>query len=307
MNYAPIALFVYNRLSHLQRTIESLRQNTLSKQSDLFIFSDGPKSTELIEKVESIRRFCYSIEGFNSITVFPSQKNNGLAKSIIKGVTQIVNDFGTVIVIEDDMIFSKYFLQYMNDNLRLYENDDRVISVHGYSYPVTVELPEYFFLKGADCWGWGTWKRGWDLFESDGKKLLEEITRKGLIKRFNYNNSFNYIKMLKNQIHGKNDSWAIRWYASAFLKNKLTLYPGKSLVENIGLDNTGTNCTSASDIMKTYISERQISCKNIPVVENEIAFNAIHDFYKKSTDNFLLMKIIKILLNRLHRFFNEKK
>jgi hypothetical protein len=130
----------------------------------------------------------------------------------------------------------------MNRALSLYENDERVISIHGYVYPVKEALPENFFLRGADCWGWATWKRGWDLFESRGEYLLEKIKKEKLEYSFNFDGSYNYLDLLKMQIRGKNDSWAIRWHASAFLHNKFTLYPGKSLVANIGFDGSGANC-----------------------------------------------------------------
>jgi hypothetical protein len=189
------------------------------------------------------------VQGFRSITIIERDKNLGLANSIIDGVTNIVNQYGKVIVLEDDMITSPYFLTYMNSGLTLYEKDERVASIHGYIYPVKNKLPDYFFLRGADCWGWATWKRGWDFFNSDGQFLLNEIKRQKLERLFNFNDSYDYTGMLQMQIDGKVSSWAIRWYASAFLADKYTLYPGISFVKNIGLDGSGTHCgnTNAHD------------------------------------------------------------
>ena len=126
-----------------------------------------------------------------------------------------------VIVLEDDLVTSPHFLQYMNDGLGIYERDDRVISIHGYSYPVHGKLPETFFLRGADCLGWATWKRGWDLFEDDGQRLLNELERRNLTRSFDFDGSYPYTQMLRDQIAGSNSSWAVRWYASAFLRDKL--------------------------------------------------------------------------------------
>jgi hypothetical protein len=129
----------------------------------------------------------------------------------------------------------------MNEGLRLYENDELVISIHGYIYPVKEKLPDTFFLRGADCFGWATWKRGWDLFQPDGRLLLKGLIESHQTDQFDFEGSYPYLQMLRDQIDGKNNSWAIRWYASAFLKNKFTLYPGKSLVSNNGGDGSGTN------------------------------------------------------------------
>jgi len=166
----------------------------------------------------------------------------------------------------------------MNDGLEKYQNDDRVISIHGYVYPVKEELPETFFLKGADCWGWATWRRGWNLFNPDGQYLLDKIKKSKLEKQFNFNNSFNYVKMLHDQIKGLNDSWAIRWYASAFIANKLTLYPGRSLIQNIGLDDSGTHC-GISNKYSVMLSDNFINVKTIDVRESQLAYNLFKQYF----------------------------
>lgn len=237
---APIVLFVYNRPNHTKLTIEALKQNELAKESDLIIFSDAPKNENAKASVTDVRKYIRSVRGFKSIKIIEREKNFGLANSIIEGVTKVVNKYGEIIVLEDDLITSKYFLRFMNDALDVYQNDSKVASISGYVYPIK-DLPETFFIKGADCWGWATWKRAWDLFEKDGKKLLRDLEEKKLLNEFDFDGTYKYSEMLKNQIEGKNNSWAVRWYASAFLKNKLTLYPGKSLVSNIGNDTIGTH------------------------------------------------------------------
>ncbi|KQT37214.1 MULTISPECIES: hypothetical protein [unclassified Methylophilus] len=278
MEYAPIALFVYNRLLHTQNTIQALKANHLSSETDLIIFSDGPRSSEQSKKVDSVRNFIKSIDGFKSIRIIERDRNYGLANSIIDGVTKVCNEFGKAIVLEDDIVTSTYFLTYMNDALNHYKNNEKVASIHGYIYP-TQGLPETFFLRGADCWGWATWKEKWGLFNSDGVQLLDGLKRQKLLKRFNFNDTYPYSQMLKDQIDGKNDSWAIRWHASAFLNNMYTLYPGKSLVENIGNDGSGTHCSN-TEIFTSHLSDTKINYFPVAVEDDLLALKLIENYFK---------------------------
>lgn len=277
MTCAPIALFVYNRPGHTRQTVEALLASTLANQTPLHVFSDAPRNEAASLAVAEVRSYIRSIAGFKSVTLFERETNFGLASSIIDGVTRLCEECGCVIVMEDDLVTSPYFLKFMNEGLDLYECDDRVISIHGYVYPVMEALPETFFLRGADCWGWATWKRGWDLFEPDGQSLLEELKARKLTHRFDLDGAYPYVKMLKNQIKGKNNSWAIRWHASAFLKDKLTLYPGRSLVLNIGTDNSGAHC-STTTVFAGEMADSPIKVEAISVEENEFARQQIVKF-----------------------------
>ena len=279
MSLAPIAIFVYNRPEHTKKTLEALRKNFLAKESDLFIFSDGPKEEDSRLKIKEVREYIKTIKGFKNIVITEKENNVGLAQSIISGVTEVVNKFGKIIVVEDDLVTSAHFLEYMNEALNLYQNEEKVISIHGYVYPTKETLPETFFIGGADCWGWATWKRGWSLFQSDGTKLLKELEQKNLIREFDFNNSYSYSKMLKRQVDGKSDSWAIRWYASAFLTNKLTLYPGKSLIDNIGQDLSGTH-SGQTEVFRTKVLENKIDLQKIKVEENIEAKKIIMKYLK---------------------------
>ena len=281
MNPAPIVLFVYNRLWHTQQTVEALQNNVLAKQSDLYIFSDEANTEKIQNSVNEVRQYIDKIDGFKSVTIIKRKINFGLADSIIDGVTTIVNQYGRIIVLEDDMVVSPYFLEYMNEALEQFVDDDRVISVHGYVYPVDFELPEAFFIRGADCWGWATWRRGWEIFNPNGKYLLDELTRRGLLRSFDFNGASPHSKMLKEQIKGGNDSWAVRWYASAFLANKLTLYPGRSLLKNIGNDGSGTHCV-ASEHLDVGLSKSSINLKNVTVEVSPMALEAFEYFFKKN-------------------------
>lgn len=280
MIYAPVALFVYNRPDHAKRTVEALKNNGLANETDLIIFSDTHKSEVHVEKVKEVREYIRRISGFNSVTIVERESNYGLARSIIAGVTEVINTYGRIIVLEDDMETSPYFLTYMNDALAKYADDDRVASIHGYVYPVNQILPEAFFLLGADCWGWATWQRGWEIFNSDGRFLLDELKRRKLVRAFDFNGSYKYSKMLEGQIKGKNDSWAVRWYASTFLAGKLTLYPGRSLVHNIGNDNSGTHCV-ASNRLDSSLSTTPIVLNDLRVEPSLEGRQAFENFFRQ--------------------------
>ena len=278
---APIAVFTYNRPKHTLRTLNALLMNPLANESDIIIYSDSARTASHNKAVDEVRNYLSEITGFRSIKVIHRDKNFGLSESIIQGVTEVLQQSEKVIVLEDDMVVSPYFLTYMNDALDQFVDDDRVISIHGYVYPVEQKLPEAFFIPGADCWGWATWRRGWEIFNSDGQFLLDELTRQGLLRTFDFNGAYPYSLMLKEQIQGKNDSWAVRWYASAFLHKKLTLYPGCSLVQNIGSDNSGTHC-GESKSMDINISENPIDLKNIKVEASPVALAAFESHFKKN-------------------------
>jgi len=305
MTTAPIVLFVYNRPWHVQKTVEALQANFLAKESDLFIFSDGAKNGKDREAVNEVRGLIRGILAFRRLEIIESPVNKGLSSSIVAGVTSVITQYGKIIVLEDDMITSPYFLHFMNEALQAYETEEKVISVHGYSYPTKETLPETFFLRGADCWGWATWKRGWDLFEQDGAKLLSELAEQNLINRFDMNGTFPYTQMLRNQVAGKNDSWAIRWHASAFLASKLTLYPGKSLVRNIGIDSSGTHC-SKSDCFDGHLSNLSIPVKGIEVIESELAFQAFRRFFQSAGKKDLKDQISGIFQSIARRVRLEK-
>jgi len=306
MTFAPITVFAYNRPDLLKQTIDALKKNFLADQSDLFIYADGSKNQNDLNSVLEVRVYLKTISGFKSVTVFERERNYGLSVSIIDGVTNIVNKYGKIIVLEDDLVTSPYFLKFINDALNMYENDEQVISVQGYVYPSQIELPDYFFVKGADCQGWATWKRGWDLFEKDGSKLLKELKNKRLYKEFNFDNTYPYVKMLKNQIKGKVGSWAIRWYASAFLNNRFTLYPGKTMIYNIGFESNGTNTNNKeyADIFNSEINITYPNLKKILIAENDTSREAFKTFFKSFSPKLFIR--IKNKMIRMKNFFFQK-
>jgi hypothetical protein len=306
MNFAPIVLFTYNRPWHTKQTVEALQKNMYAEQSHLFIFSDGPKTEKDEPKVKEVREYLKTIKGFKNIEIIERDKNWGLANNIIDGVTKVVNQYGRVIVLEDDLVTSPYFLKFMNDGLDIYEEEEKVISIHGYVYRIK-GLPEIFFLRGADCWGWATWKRGWDLFEKDGKKLLDELEKRKLTKLFDFNGAYPYTKMLKDQVEGKVDSWAIRWYASAFIHEKLTLYSGISLVKHIG--DLGTHIKGNSWWLDVELSEKPIFVKRIPPIEDPQVRKKFENFFfrmKMKSMIYFAKHPMKLINKILFRFIKGK-
>ena len=292
---APIALFCYNRLDHLKRTLEALSQNKEAINSKLFIFSDGAKDNKEDKKnVQIVRDYLKNISGFKDVEVFFRPINFGLSKSIISGVSSVFDKHESIIVLEDDLVTSKYFLNYMNNSLEAYKNEDRVACIHGYQYDIK-GMPQTFFLKGADCWGWGTWKDSWKLFNPNGKELLTNLEDRNLSYEFNYGGLERLTRMLKNQINGLNDSWAIRWHASLFLADKLCLHPGKSMVSNIGQDGSGTHKGNSS-LYNVNILNRAINIESIPIEVSKIALKKLKVFFFKS----LFIKIINKILSTFH-------
>ncbi len=263
---APIGLFVYKRPEHTAQVLEGLRNNREARESDLFVFADGAKDPRASDMVSAVRALVRQLTGFRSVTVVEQSVNLGLARSIVTGVADLTKRFGRVIVLEDDVVPAPYFLQYMNAALDKYEHVRQVVSIHGYSYPVDRSLPETFFLRGADCWGWATWERGWRVFEPDGAKLLARLSESGLSHAFDLDGGYPYTKMLEDQVAGRNDSWAIRWHAAAFLEGLLTLYPGSSQVQNIGTDGSGTHGGRAANFLHASWG-RPVRLEDIPIQE----------------------------------------
>lgn len=291
---APVVLFVFSRPDHTRQTLKALAENILADRTDLIVYSDGARYLAEEGNVQAVRAIFRSVSGFRSVTLIERERNYGLAQNIIDGVTTVCGRHGQVIVLEDDLVTSPYFLTYMNDALDLYRKDDRVACIHGYTYPVKQPFTEAFFLPGADCWGWATWQRGWDCFNADGTALLKELKRRRLLRAFDFNGAYPYSKMLREQIAGKNDSWAVRWYASAFLAGKLTLYPGPSLVQNIGMDNTGTHC-GISSVYDVALTERRVDLSKVVVEPSSRAFNKFEAFFRTSRPSLLSRVVQRVL------------
>ena len=238
---SPIVVFAYNRPGHLESCLEALSRNPEARRSRIKIIVYGAKGPEDSQWVLATVQVARHKSPSPLTEIVERPRNLGLAKSIIDGVTRALTEWDTVIVIEDDLLVAPGFLAFMNASLKIYEHENAVVSVHGYVPPLRRSLEKNFFLPGADCWGWATWRSGWAVFEPSGSKLLKALTDQNLRREFNYDESFPFFEMLEDQVAGKNNSWAIRWQASAFLEGKMTYHPARSLVQNTGFDGTGTH------------------------------------------------------------------
>ncbi len=277
---APVALFAFKRPVHLARTLQSLADNPLAARTELFVFCDAARHSGDAEGVAEVRSLVAGLQGFASVTRIFRDVNLGLARSIIDGVSSILATHGRVIVVEDDLLLAPHFLQYMNDGLDRYDSEASVASIHGYCYPVIDPLPETFFMRGADCWGWATWSRAWRHFEADGASLLAALRMQRLTRAFDLDGSFPYTRMLVDQIAGRNDSWAVRWHAACFLQGMLTLYPGRSLVENIGNDSSGTHCGS-TDALSRAPTPEAVPVEAIALEQSPVALAAFIRFHRR--------------------------
>jgi hypothetical protein len=243
---APLVVFAYSRPEHLERTILSLRANAEAVESDLIVYSDGPKTREVSGAVEGVRLFLSSLlksGGFRSVNVISFDHNHGLASSVISGVTEVLQTHDTAIVLEDDLEVAPDFLEYMNGALAFYAGDENVWSVSGFS-PALASLEgrdggAYLSLR-ASSWGWATWKRSWDLVDWEVRDYPKFEFNFELRKAFNRGGR-DMAAMLDAQMDGRVDSWAIRWCYSQFVHGMYTVYPVKSRVRNIGLDGSGTH------------------------------------------------------------------
>ncbi|MBI1860776.1 MAG: glycosyltransferase family 2 protein [Deltaproteobacteria bacterium] len=280
MSPAPIILFAYCRPDHVRGAVESLQKNSEAKDSVLYVFSDGIRSARERSGVDAVRAFLKSVNGFARVEICERAENWGLAKSIIVGVSEVLKKHERAIIVEDDLVVSPHFLAFMNEGLETYAADERVASLCGYFYPVKGALPETFFLREADCWGWATWRRGWDLFKSDGVALLKQIEERKLEWAFDAQGSYPYTQMLRDQIAGRNHSWAIRWQASLFLAEKLTLYPRRSLVQNTGFDGTGEHC-GLTKVFEVEHLQGPVKVGRIPIEENKAAETLMAEYFRR--------------------------
>jgi GT2 family glycosyltransferase len=278
-NLAPIALFVYNRPDHTRRTLSYLQKNLLADESRLYIFSDAPKIDEDRIKVEQVRQLVKAVEGFKTVTVIERKENLGLANSIISGVTQLVNDYGKVIVFEDDLLSSPFTLQYFDEALNRYEQDEKIMHIGAYMYNIPDKnLPQTFFFRAATSWGWATWARAWKNFIPDADQLISEFDAKK-ISQFSIEGTMNFWRQLQQFKAGKNDSWAIRWYASIFLNGGLTLNPSASLIHNIGNDGSGVHSNKES-MYSVKIARKPVTQFPSELKEDQRAYLAIKKFLK---------------------------
>ena len=312
MKLAPIVLFVYNRSWHTMQTVEALKKNKLAEKSGLFIFSDGPKSREDELKVKEVREYIRKIKDFKSIKIIKRKKNLGLANSVIRGVTEIINKYGEVIVLEDDVITSEFFLEYANFLLNKYKTNKPVFSITGYNPPKKLmKIPknydyDIYFSPRAGAQVWATWKDRWEKADWEVKDFDEFLKNKELQKRFNYSGG-DMADMLISQMEGKIDSWAIRWCYAHFKNNALCIYPTKSYINNIGFDGSGVHSGKSK---KYKIGEDNLNMVKIPRLPKKLELNSklMNNFRKVYKTKIFQTKIFKLIKNmKLYKFYRKTR
>lgn len=274
MSLTPICLFTYNRLDETRRTVEALQKNFLAAESELFVFSDGAKDENGIPKIQEVRDYLKTINGFKKVTIRESGVNKGLANSIISGVSEIIEEYGKIIVLEDDLITSPNFLNFMNQSLYFYEENRKIFSVSGWSLKLeslkNLESDFYVHYR-MSSWGWGIWKDRWEKIQFENSyflKFLSDKEKQHLFKRGGYDMP----RMLKAYLKGKNDSWAIRACYHQFENNLLTIAPTNSKVNNIGFGKNATHTTQKNrfDQVLDFSHKKQFIFSNDIILNQKV-------------------------------------
>lgn len=302
---SPIAIFAFKRIDSLRNCIDSLLANPEAKDSDLIIFVDGPRDNNIIEnaEVKSVREYVKSITGFKSLIYNFSEKNKGLAQSVIDGITEVINEYGDIIVVEDDLIVSQSFLRYMNESLINYRSEKKVFSISGYTNicnpPKNYKYSTYFCTRSTS-WGWATWKDRWSRVDFDLRDWTSVIRNK---KEFNsWGGSDNY-RMLEKWHNGLISSWSIRFDYSMFIDKSLSLFPIKSLIKNNGYDGTGSNCKYYNRFKSEFYRENNFRISyphkialNLILYKQQMAFNTIKVRIKSRMINtcYSIINVLKI-------------
>jgi hypothetical protein len=305
MDLAPVVLFVYNRAECTLKTLEHLKLNVLADQSELFIYSDGPKidaNAEDLIKIQDVRGIILKEKWCKEVHIIESLFNHGLADSIINGVTEIVNRYGKIIVLEDDLLTSMHFLEYMNTGLNFFEYQSNVFQIVGYTAPIKTKFRnEAFFLPMSSTLGWGTWARAWEYFEKIPQDYTKLLTDKKLRKKFDLDNSYPYSDMLIRQMETNVDSWGIRWCWAVFKQHGISLFPDRSLIAHIGFDQQATHTKNPMpDFNKYWTQKYKIEAYPETIKVNYKFYSKIKHFYKKGSPKSLgyiffrtLIKMIK--------------
>ena len=261
---APIVLFCYNRPRHTEQTLAALSQNLLADHSELFIFCDGPKpdaTTEQLDRIAEVRVIAKSKLWCGKVNIIEREINKGLASSIIAGVTEVVNRFERIIVLEDDLITSKYFLEYMNSGLNKFEDAEKVMQISGHQFPISyTPVNSSALVPFATSWGWATWKRSWAHFSPQCLDARELLKNTDIKQGFDVDGVYPFTEMLNKQLSVSSniDSWAVRWWWRIYIMKGLTLFPAVSLVSNIGFGVDATHTTKQDESTVNFGAENRI-------------------------------------------------
>lgn len=282
---APVGVFLYNRPRHARRTLEALRNNRGANRTPLYIFCDGPKPgapQEVLHQVAAVRKLA---EDFRwpgpKKEIYAAATNKGLARSIIDGTTKLCKAYGAAILVEDDIVTSPGFLEYMNRALALYADTPEVMHVSGFFYPIkTDDFPETFFYNITTCWGWATWQRAWQHMNEDREALYRQVEVLPDRSAYDLNGAADFFRQLEHNFTGKRITWAVLWYTVLFFKGGLCLHPRHSLTNNIGNDGSGENSRTSKFFWHKQLAD-SVEVAPIPLEEYLPARQRMEAFYRK--------------------------
>jgi hypothetical protein len=297
---SPICLFVYNRLKETRLTVEALQQNYIASDTELFIFADGSKNENTFSKVESVRQYIKTINGFKSVKIIESSENKGLANSIINGVSQLLESYESVIVIEDDLISAPNFLNFMNQALSFYRHDQNIQSISGYSMALKNKTEGVYFQRRPGSWGWATWKDRWNtnIFNKENLKIEIRLNPQ-ILKLFKRESGNDMPKMLIDSINNQNDSWYVRWAFSHFRENHFAVFPARSFIQNIGFSLDSTHCKGINTFNSIPIDNQiQLFHFSTFAIPNK---KESHEFINYFTKSHKIFFRIKLLITRTGR------
>lgn len=283
MSLAPIVLFAFDRPHQTRKTLEALAKNDLASRSHLIIYCDGEPNgahPDRQKDIREVREVIRSEQWCKTVQVIESDCNRGLANSIVSGVSEVVREFGKVIVLEDDILTSKGFLTYMNSALTLYEDDPSVFQVSGFMVPSRQKLPQTGFFRAPASWGWATWSRAWQHYVHD-LDTLQRFVESSDKTQYNLEGTYEFSEQLAANIRGEMNTWVVRFYTSMLMQNALCLYPYRSLTRNIGFGGGATNTTSTHPLLKSHKLVERLTPSRLPIIESLEYYNAYISFYRK--------------------------
>ena len=305
--YAPLVLFVYNRPDHVRLCLEAVNKNVHSDETDFYIFSDGAKNQKDAESVNEVRSLLKKFadnNSFKSVNITESNTNKGLAASVISGVDEVIGKYGRVIVLEDDLITSSDFLNFMNGALDYYERNQIIWSVAGYT-PELRCIKRYkhdvWFCDRAGSWGWATWSDRWKSIDWNVTDYNEFINDPSRVKQFK-KRGYNMPEMLEKQMNGEIDSWAIRFCYEQYKQDKVTVKPAISRIYNIGFDGTGTH-GEVHNKWKVTLYEGDGNTTFIPLMRNR----KINREYYYFEGQYPLIRFVRIVWKRIKTFLGIQK
>lgn len=310
MNLAPIILFVYNRPEHTRHTLEALRKNELANKSVLYIYADGAKKAATVEEkdlIEQTRLLIKEQKWCEEVYIIESEKNKGLANSVIDGVTEILSKNDSVIVLEDDIVTENGFLKFMNQSLELYKDEERVFGISGYKFDSDKPIKQStYFLPIMSSWGgYATWSHSWSKIDFNANRLNQQVFDRNFKDQMRFG-TLDFYEMLQSQVSGRLDSWAVRYYTSMLLQNGVFLFPNKSLLRNIGFDGSGIHCQLEDKLeqdITNYIKPKKIEVSIDPNIYDNFQVN---NYQKKITVKNIKKKLKKILAPELLHYYRRK-